>query len=318
MGITEISQMAKAFNSFDYQGHLDTSLPLYHYTRLDTLKKILTEKKLRFTNRAYLNDKSEGIDVLTFCKEHIDDVWTWGDEVDKRNTKEAFCECLDEAVKDVKSVKWGLDGNPFESYQMSFSYKPDSLMMWNYYAKDGGCSLYFSSELIENLRSRLVNPDGMSLIFLYGKVIYDDTLKIKILRDIFDYFKPYSRTGSVRTLYFCLIDCILKMGAFFKHPGFEDERECRIVFNLRTNEGSDKFNQLVHPGDGKLYEREKHESHGMKIPSVDIDFDIKHLQHIMVAPTVDFGKTQPEIKNVLIQQGIENLFVDQSAIPLRF
>lgn len=319
-GLKELREITHAYNSFDYQGHLEEVSDLYHYTSLSTLQKILKERKLRFTNWAYLNDKSEGTYALVFCKEHLDAVWTWGDDVDKDNTKDNFRKKLDEAIDDVNKVRRGIDDNPPESYQASFSYKPDSLTMWNYYAQGQGCSLQFLNDLIENFRNRLLKPDGMSLIFLHGNVIYKDDKKIEILRDIFDYFKSCSPTGGVDTLYACLIECILKMGAFFKHSGFEDEREYRIVFNLRTTENSNKFIQLVHPENGDPYKREVYSKQGMLVPYVDVDFDLKHLQSISVSPTTNFEKVQTGINIMLFEQGVSKgqIPINQSAIPLRF
>lgn len=82
-----LKEITAAYNNFDYQSHLKQPDELYHYTSLNTLQIILKNKQLRFTNRAYLNDKSEGTYVLSLCKEKIDELWPWEDGVYKRNTK---------------------------------------------------------------------------------------------------------------------------------------------------------------------------------------------------------------------------------------
>lgn len=320
MESTGLDKIITAYNSFNYQGHLDGACDLYHYTTLSTLQLILKGKKLRFTNWAYLNDKSEGIYVLSFCKENIDKIWTWGDDVAKENTKAKFCKYLDKAIENVTEVREKLQGHHLESYQASFSCKPDSLTMWNYYTHGSGCSLKFSDEFPLNLKSRLSNPDKMTLVLLCGKVIYDDERKIKILRDIFDYFKSASTEQGVETLYACMIECVLKMGAFFKHPGFEDEREYRIVCNLNTADNSNTFRQIVHPENGAPYKREIYNKQGMLVPYVDIDFDLKYLKGITVSPTTNFEKVQTGINILLYEQGIkkDDIPIDQSDIPLRF
>lgn len=67
----EWAEITNVHNNFEYQSHLEQPKELYHYTSLNTLQTILANKQLRFTNRAYLNDKSEGTYVLSLCKEKI-------------------------------------------------------------------------------------------------------------------------------------------------------------------------------------------------------------------------------------------------------
>ena len=66
-----LKEITATYNNFDYQSHLKQPDELYHYTSLNTLQIILKNKQLRFTNRAYLNDKSEGTYVLSLCKRKL-------------------------------------------------------------------------------------------------------------------------------------------------------------------------------------------------------------------------------------------------------
>ena len=253
----EMAGITKIYNTFDYPSYLEQPEELYHYTSLGTLQKILEKRQLRFTNRAYLNDKTEGTYVLSLC------------------------------------------------YQVSFSYKSDSLSMWNYYAQGGGCNLQFSKDFMETFRSKLVDPAGMPLVFLCGNVIYNPEKQLSILKDIFAKFEPYGLYPSTKTLYFCMTYCILKMGSFFKHPSFEDERESRIVLNLSLKEDSNEFNQLAPLADGKPYKCNVYTKQGMMVPYVDIDFDLKYLQSIMLSPTANFEKVKEGVYRILSSLGIE-------------
>lgn len=107
-------------------------------------------------------------------------------------------------------------------------------------------------------------------------------------------------------------------GVIFKHPSFEDERECRIVFNLSVKDASNEFHQLSHPEDGTPYKRKVYAKQGMLVPYVDIDFDLKYLQSITVSPTSNFEKVKQGLKIVLCEQGITDLPINHSEIPLRF
>lgn len=306
-----LKEITATYNNFDYQSHLKQPDELYHYTSLNTLQIILKNKQLRFTNRAYLNDKSEGTYVLSLCKEKIDELWPWEDGTCGKNTKKAFCEYLDSALEEF-------DTSLFQSYQVSFSYKADSLSMWNYYAPGSGCNLQFSKDFTESFRERLRNQKEKSLVFLYGNVIYDLDEQLSALKEIFKKFKPNGQFPVLEHLYFCMTQSILKMGSFFKHPSFEDERECRIVFNLSVKDNSNEFHQLIHPEDGTPYKRRVYAKQGMLVPYVDIDFDLKYLQSITVSPTSNFEKVKQGLKIVLCEQGITDLPINHSEIPLRF
>ena len=86
------------YNTYDYQGKLKKPEKLYHDTSLDVLQTILEKKQLRFTNRAYLNDKSEGHYVLSLCEEKIDDLWPM------EEGKETFKKALESAQKELKEA----------------------------------------------------------------------------------------------------------------------------------------------------------------------------------------------------------------------
>ena len=66
MGTSE-TYAAHLYNNYQYQQFISdiNSDAVYHYTTSDTLFKIAEKKQLRFTNRLYLNDCSEGRYNLT-------------------------------------------------------------------------------------------------------------------------------------------------------------------------------------------------------------------------------------------------------------
>ena len=49
--------------------------PIYHYTSPEGLKGIFDNQVIRFTNRLYLNDKSEGIYVFDVLSGHYDEIF---------------------------------------------------------------------------------------------------------------------------------------------------------------------------------------------------------------------------------------------------
>lgn len=306
------------YNTYDYQGKLKKPEKLYHYTSLDVLQTILEKKQLRFTNRAYLNDKSEGHYVLSLCEEKIDDLWPM------EEGKETFKKALESAQKELKEAAekpvYEKNTRNFQIYQVSFSYERDSLIMWNYYAAGGGCSIQFSKEYMENLKNEL---NGSGLTALFGYVIYDVEKQVEILKGIFEAFlQVYSDNTSSSLKYAlwesCLIRSILKIGALFKHPGFRDERECRMVFDVYQEGKTKEFPALIPPKGQEPYKSKIRISNGVLVPYVDFDFDIKYLQSITVSPTSNFEKVKQGLKIVLCEQGITDLPINHSEIPLRF
>lgn len=297
-------------NNINYQDFLDKPKEVYHYTLMDTLQKILEKKQLRFTNREYLNDESEGTYVLKLCKEKIDDLWS----NENSEEKKAFCKYLDEVLA-------GDHRDVFQIYQVSFSCKADSLTMWNYYAGGSGCCIQFYDELLANFRNKLKEAKPDNLLFLYGKVIYNENKQVKTLKKIFE---KYAFDCDNDYWMYCFVQSILRIGAFFKHPGFKDERESRIVFELAKNE-RDEFAMLIPQKKAKipdendvLYKCSIQPKHGMLVPYVDIDFDLKWIKSITVPPTAKVETVEEEIKIWLSEQNLKNVPVKKSEIPLRF
>ena len=192
--------------------------------------------------------------------------------------------------------------------------------MWNYYATGGGCSIQFAKEYMENLKNEL---NGSGLTALFGYVIYDVEKQVEILKGIFEAFlRVYPDNTSSSLKYalweYCLIRSILKIGAFFKHPGFRDERECRMVLDVYQEGETKEFPALISPKGQEPYKSKIRIRNGVLVPYVDLDFDIKYLQSITLSPTLNFEKVKQGLKIVLCEQGITDLPINRSEIPLRF
>ena len=107
MGTSE-TYAAHLYNNYQYQQFISdiNRDAVYHYTTSDTLFKIAEKKQLRFTNRLYLNDCSEGRYVLDLCIKRIDDIWA----PNCRFCKNDFLECL-------KMLREKLNLRQFQFYQ---------------------------------------------------------------------------------------------------------------------------------------------------------------------------------------------------------
>lgn len=87
---------------------------------------------------------------------------------------------------------------------------------------------------------------------------------------------------------------------------------------MSVKDDSNEFHQLSHPKDGTSYKRKVYAKQGMLVPYVDIDFDLKYLQSIMLSPTANFEKVREGVKIMLREQEIADREIKPSEIPLRF
>lgn len=112
---------------------------LWHYTNIDALFDIVTEKRLRATHIKFLNDSMEvhsGFDtIITALKESSpEDAKLTPREIDD------FREMINQTVS-----------SPTGYYIVSFSDKKDCLTQWQTYApREGGCAIGFKKSIADN------------------------------------------------------------------------------------------------------------------------------------------------------------------------
>ena len=188
---------AEDMTLLDYMFHVITnalndvyafSQDIYHYTSPDGLMGILKPNHLtfRFTNANYLNDTSEGEDVVKQYRFVCDEMLR-----EKRITQEFYA-----AIKDVRpnnkmlfpdeaatqNGKKHYSSYESDAYLCCFSLDPDSLPMWNYYVKGNvyqGYNLGISDRFIHDIRA------NEPFVERY-KVIYDDKEKQKKIQNFLE------------------------------------------------------------------------------------------------------------------------------------
>lgn len=307
-----IKYVTELYNSFDYQNliPLKEVEEIFHYTTSDTLIKIIEHRKLRFTNRLFLNDSSEGKYVLDLCIREIDNVWPKYCEYEKQ-----------EFVDSLKLLSTKIDSRYFQFYQASFSLCEDSLIMWNYYSQGNGTNINFSEKiLLESLRNQLQDEVVKPIALLHGCVIYDEEEQIEILKKILLDFSMAEQYLDEWYLFTAM--AVLNVGVFFKHYGFHDEREYRIVYNLyRDFDNPAKCLSL-------FWDKEQHEAYefdvykkaNMLIPYVDVYFDGNAIQGILLSPKITAEYYADGLKVLLQKYGLatDRIKIKKSKIPLRF
>lgn len=139
----------------------DSNALIYHYTSPDGMKGILENKTIRFSDRYFLNDSSEGTYIMDLCIKNIEILVPNHDKF----KYELLKRCGERKEKPQR--------DDFYVHQCSFSKYEDSLALWNYYTKGNniqGYNLCFvSHELKSSLKLESILESGNYL--LYGAVM---------------------------------------------------------------------------------------------------------------------------------------------------
>lgn len=277
---------------------------LYHYTSPEAAKSIIMGGRLRFTDRYYLNDYSEGRYVLKLCLDNID--YLLGDNIG----------CKELLKKELQDRYVCVQRDNFYVYQCSFSLKKDSLCMWNYYTKGQeiqGYSICFSVDCNKNIGEQILKPqvpaEYKRPIIYSSKVIYDKKRQLKIVKAIIDYFLAFDRERNDSFVISYLVDKIVQQGIFFKDSCFDVEEEYRIAIMQYVND------------DGSFFaiddERCFLVKNGMFVPYVDIAFEKEKMTEIMISPTLESEIVKQSIKMICANK-YKNLKVSISQIPVRY
>lgn len=301
--------LCKLSNNIKYTDFFpQKSVDIYHYTSPTGFKGIIENRKLRFSDRYYLNDSSEGRVVMELCKNEIN-VIAPDDEHFKELLKE---ECVKRYEKPQR--------NNFYVFQCSFSVDADSLCLWNYYTKGDcvrGYNLHFKSgELKRKIKMHSNLENGQTPKLIVAKIVYKKQKQIQIIKEIVNKFYDFSmkyRHYDEKFTVSILVDKLMTIGAFFKKSCFQPENEYRMVVDLYLDNNGEYL---------AIKEKQEFcEKAGIFIPYVDLEFEAKALKSIAVSPSLDLTRARESIyrlsqNNFPQFSNFEN--IKQSEIPLRY
>lgn len=312
-----LKAICKLHNSIQLQDFLPSSdKKIYHYTSPAGFQGIITNRTLRFTNRSFLNDYTEGVYVLDLCIENLDSLVP--DDKSFREELSRIC----------KKQKEKMNEENIYVYQCSFSLDRDNLSLWNYYTKGDsirGYNLCFDVNQIQGKLYIRLNT-GEKTFPLCGKVAYQKNKQLQIVKQIIDRFRQLdlSYEQNYKIAINLLVKKLLVIGTFFKMPCFEIEHEFRLVFDLNSDtlkyrqKGTDKPIPLK-----EILSNQKYfEKGGILIPCIDVEFESDALKGIGISPTLDFETTKSSIyraTEINFPQIKENKnSVYPSKIPVRY
>lgn len=265
--------LCKLSNSIKYTTFFsDASKDIYHYTSPFAFKSIIENRKLRFSDRYYLNDASEGKVIMELCLDEMDEV--------APNDLE-FKEYLrEECSKRYKKPQ----RDNFYVFQCSFSVDQDSLCLWNYYTKGDcvrGYNLHFKSgELRRKIKMQSNMDDGRTPQLINAKVVYNRKQQKKIIKQViqqfYDFSVAHNRCDEKFTIEI-LVDKLMILGAFFKKQCFQPEHEYRFVISLYLDQDGTY---------AAIKEKQEFcEKDGIFVPYVDLEFAPAALKSVYVSPS---------------------------------
>lgn len=209
---------------------------IYHYTNQPGIIGILDSENIWCTDIRFLNDSRELVHTLDFAKSLL--------EAKANKTTEVRAKLYREWVSQL----WLLKDYPI--YVASFSEEDDLLSQWRAYCNPTGFAVGFVALDLMNLAEAFTLP-GILLKCIYDVRTQQDHLEYA-MEYLADYFENNGATpdasNTASRLFFSFL---LTAAACFKNPGFEEEKEWRLV--LRAFAGATKgVMKKFRPGAGTI------------------------------------------------------------------
>jgi hypothetical protein len=268
---------------------------VYHYTSLEGLMGIVSNRSVWMTEFSYLNDRREvryGLDLLL-------------DEVGAMLEGE-----ITEQVRGLLSAwKEKLSASNNRVCMTSFSADDDSLSQWRAYGPIAiGFPVYPLSLHVADSRFQRVeyNPD------LQAKLV---RVYVHHLVSAFEADMKWGRLERSPNLY-QTSDRLLELAVFFKHPAFRSENEYRLAYidlpNVLSSFGLESPRRSFRAARGRLV---PYVPSTQVLDSADRSFPLE-ISEIVLGPESDELLDQG-VREFLNEHGLDGVTVRRSTVPLR-
>jgi hypothetical protein len=270
---------------------------IYHYTSADALLNILNTRTLWFSDRSYLNDRSEGLLPLELLEETITQL-------------DIYEDMKAQLLKEIPRQKEKLIHGTKRAYILSFSIDPDNLCLWNYYTKGDqiqGYNIGFQADILTDAFHGIKPGKSNAYIPLQGRVIYNkNKQKEQVISTINSLLNVAHEQETDFTACF-IIDKIIFLGYFFKTECFNIENEYRMVIIWDRAFQSEDY----------LLKEENYRIHnGFFIPYRQVPFSNNCIKAITVSPTIEYDLAHSSLKRAL--SNYPEVEIKRSSIPVRY
>lgn len=230
---------------------------LYHYCSLEALYSIISSRSFWLTSLDSTNDKKE---------------LKYGDKILNDVLKKMICEetniDMKKILEDISAApadsKYKKHRNNYHYYGASFVENKDSLTHWERYGNDGyGVCIAFNIWMIQHFFETWSLPNICTSWLWHKEIIYKESLqkeylKNSILYKIDGFVNQIANTSNIsnissivitkipnlcNTIYYSLLSQVKPV---FKHSGFSDENEYRLIFEEgQAEEMSEYMNRIA-------------------------------------------------------------------------
>lgn len=271
-----------------------------HYTSPEALLSIISNRKLRFTDCAFLND----VDEFNYIRKVLDQCFLKDEDKDLRESIEKLI--LNEFKENNEGYlllpeNGKLKFKNGKYYILSGSKNSDELPMWVYYSKSGGYRGYCINIDLDKLIKDVNELNG---VLIYGQVEYDLNKQIKILEDNIrkisaeydEKVAPFKDSNNEEASHYidscideyqeALFELVERMRLFFKNSDFIHEKEYRIA--------------LLIASDDKFIEKSHFVKNGVLVPCVSVNLKNNlPIKSIVVGPTMDYNLSKVGLRDAL-------------------
>jgi hypothetical protein len=277
-----------------------SSGPLFHYTSVDTFRRILECRTLWASHFRYLNDVTEFLYAVEIIAKRLEQRSSEG-------------EILSFAAGSVRSaIPAELTRGP---YVISFSENGDSLSQWRgYCSRTAGVSIGFSGLSLHSQLSKLTSAFSDGVYGYLVKCVYDRNEQDKRIDKLINYLlettrgkDPYDPAARDQTARF--VSMVPVVAPMFKDKAFGEEAEWRLIIHSITDTfGGVKFRY----GDSML------------IPYIEFPLEsnpgefFDGLKKVVIGPTPHEELSKESIRQIITSNtGSSPDIVSTSAIPYR-
>lgn len=277
---------------------------LFHYTNIESFKKIIESGVIRATRYDQLNDHGEvqlGVNLLR-------------DAVSRHEVKNAlkdFKEFLLSEIADFLYAK-------LDIFVLSLSGAADSLDQWRAYARDGGFAIGFSFQSVQNgflhdvtrlagggfvENARRPDPGNQLMPCIYTDAERQLDLRPEVERLLAEnpYGACFEKPNLWRAVLPSLATKIYRIICRVKHGAYASEMEWRSV-RVRT-----KSDHVEYPV--KLSESNR--------SFIEMEFDIKpFIKEVWISPNGDVAACERAVTYLIERSGLD-FAVKKSRIPFR-
>lgn len=314
---------------------------LMHYTTADGLTGIVTSKILWVTHARFLNDSEEVIGFLDnrlprILKSELETYVSTSEELSAQvlAASQHGYDLVDEWLKKFCAGFKDAQEQTQDHYVVSFCTASDGwisrnglLSQWRGYGQDGGYAIVFDTKGLDSLlRNDAGHYHDSEEVLVFGDVQYDeggeglsfvcDKQILNHLQRVRDSFAECLKRERFWEDYKAF-DSVAVLSALWKHRGFREEREVRIVVGEPSPKIQRELANEVTTPFRKIYAFSRD---GIAVPCIHLFEDQKletlPIRRVIVGPHLDKEQRKKAVEIQLKNHGIDT-DVTVSAIPFR-